>query len=533
MSRRTLIQLGILVVAVAAAAPMFAVQASPDPVWLEQPDGTRFEARQWGDEWLHGWETAEGYSIVPDEQTGWWSFAARAASGELVATPLAVGIEAPPADLPRFLRPTGRPVERAAQLRASAQGIGPVREMTVTGTRNLPVILVNFAGRTPSYTTGQFQQLLFGTGNWSLRDYYSEVSYGRFTVAVGPAGVQGWYTASQGHDYYGTNNAEDKDSWPGDLAYEAVAAADAAGADFAPYDSDGNCYVDAVAIVHQGTGAEDTGSGIATDIWSHRWDLYSAQYFGRSHYGVYTTNDACPAGGFIKVRDYIVQAELIGTQMITVGLFAHEYGHALGLPDLYDTDLSSEGVGNWSLMAGGSWNRVSVAGDRPAHLDPWSKVKLGWVSPQQVTTTRTNEAISAVSGAADVYQFLTGSPTSGGEYFLLENRQKTGFDAGLPSSGLLVWHVDEARATQDNTDNDQECYPSGPSCATQHYHVAVVQADNAWDLERNVNRGDAGDPFPGSTAKTTFNGSSSPNVSLRSAPPANVAVTRSAAPAPR
>ena len=67
MSRRTLTQLGILIITVALATPVLAVQASPELVWLEQPDGTRFEARQWGDEWLHGWETVEGYSIAHDE----------------------------------------------------------------------------------------------------------------------------------------------------------------------------------------------------------------------------------------------------------------------------------------------------------------------------------------------------------------------------------------------------------------------------------------------------------------------------------
>ena len=75
----------------------------------------------------------------------------------------------------------------------------------------------------------------------------------------------------------------------------------------------------------------------------------------------------------VKVNKYTIQPELYGTgtSISTIGVFAHEFGHALGLPDLYDTDYTSEGVGNWSLMAGGSWNYSGGnGGNRPAHLDP-------------------------------------------------------------------------------------------------------------------------------------------------------------------
>jgi hypothetical protein len=146
-------------------------------------------------------------------------------------------------------------------------------------------------------------------------------------------------------------------------------------------------------------------------------------------------------------------------------------------------------------------------------MDPWSKYKLGWINPAVISGTQSNQPIAAANTAADVYQLLSGSPSTGGEYFLVENRQKAGFDAGLPGSGLLIWHIDEAMATPyntDNTDNTNECYPGGPSCATQHYHVALVQSDNLWQLEKNVNRGDAGDPYPGTANKIFLNAASSP-----------------------
>jgi M6 family metalloprotease-like protein len=300
--------------------------------------------------------------------------------------------------------------------------------------------------------------------------------------------------------------------------YQAVAAADNAGYNFAPYDQDGDCFVDVVSIVHQGSGEE--ASGIGSDIWSHRWNLFSANYFGYSHWGVYTTNDACPAGGFIKVNDYIIQPERLWGGMSTVGVFAHEYAHSLGLSDLHDTDYSSEGAGNWSLMAGGSWAYLSIPGDRPSHLDPWNKYKSGWITPMRVSGTLNNQPIEAANLAADVYQLLPGSPSTGGEYFLVENRQKAGFDAGLPGSGLLIWHVDE-----DILENTYECYPGGPSCASQHYHVALLQSDNLWQLEKNQNLGDAGDPYPGTTNNTVFNAISSPASNLYSGDESHVSVT--------
>ncbi|MEF9438681.1 MAG: M6 family metalloprotease domain-containing protein, partial [Candidatus Mariimomonas ferrooxydans] len=323
-----------------------------------------------------------------------------------------------------------------------------------------------------------------------------EVSYGAFSVSAGPGGVVGWYTAVNTHNYYGTN-VSGFDQWPGDLVYEAVAAADAAGFNFAPYDQDGDCYVDVINIVHHGSG-EEAGGSPSTDIWSHRWSLSAAQFWGRSNYGAFTTNDsdaACP-GGYI-VNDYVIQPEILWGGRQTMGVFAHEYGHALGLPDLYDTDGSSEGIGNWSLMAGGSWNYVSVPGDRPAHADAWCKYNLGWVTPTLVTGTLTNEPITEAATTADVYQLLSGTPMSD-EYFLVENRQLSGFDAGLPGPGLLIWHIDGdtiASKAFTNTVNDSECWPGGPSCAADHYGVAHVQADNLWDMEQNVNSGDTGDPF--------------------------------------
>lgn len=418
------------------------VPAVPRDHILEQPDGSRFTARQWGDEWNHGWETADGYTILRDPATSAWVYAAPADDGGIAPTPNVVGRDPVPAKVPRSIRPKvqERSIDKVIKLPPGRQRpLEPVQPQSVvpsTGTGYIPVIMVNFSDTGTTYTSGDFFSLLFGSGNSSMKDYYEEVSYGAFSVSAGPAGVRGWYPAVNTHDYYGTNVAGN-DAHPAELVIEAVAAADL-DIDFSAYDLDGDCYVDVVAIVHQGGGEE--ASGTATDIWSHRWNLFSANYYGDGT-GVYTTNDTA-ACGLIKIDDYIIQPEILWGEMQTMGVFAHEYGHALGLPDLYDTDNSSEGIGDWGLMASGSWNRVDRSGDSPAHLSAWSKYKLGWIQPTPVDSQLINESISAASSQADVYQLLNGSPSTGGEYFLIENRQQSGFDAGLPGAGLAIWHID-------------------------------------------------------------------------------------------
>lgn len=468
-----------------------AVPASPDVVRQLQPDGTEFEARMWGDEWSHGWETLEGFAIVKDKDTGFWSYAVHDETGRMVSSGKIVGREAP-SGLRRQLRPAGQTKAYIDSMKTSSYFTQDVQDVSPTGVANVLTILINFHDRTVVYDAADFETLLYSEGNHSLKDYYQEVSYGAFSVTSGPGGILGWYRARYGHDYYGQNGLYDRDLHEGTLVREAVMAADDAGFDFAPYDQDGDCYVDLVSIIHQGTGEEVWGSD-PRDLWSGHWNLNDAHSHGRSDGPEYVTNCVCSADPTqrVRVNRYTIQPELLRPGLLaTIGIYAHEYGHALGLPDLYDTDQTSEGIGRWSLMASGSWNRTAQSGDRPGHLDAWSKYWLGWASLQRVTGMFLNEAIRPAVEVADVYKFLRGDPDDG-EYFLVENRARTGFDAGLPAEGLLVWHVDAEKE-----DNTEECFPPD-DCSEEHYKVALVQADGLWDLEQNRDRGDSGDPFAG------------------------------------
>ena len=203
--------------------------------------------------------------------------------------------------------------------------------------------------------------------------------------------------------------------------------------------------------------------------------------------------------------------ERYGTDSISsIGVFAHEYGHALGLPDLYDTDGSSAGIGKWGIMSGGSWNQTTNPGDTPAHFMAWSKYFLGWVTPTKVNGFIEDEEIKQAATNKDSYMLLNNPSgvdwnmegTSGtGEYFLLENRQKTGFDAGLPGAGLMIWHIYEEVAGNNSANTNE----GGAKL------VDVEEADGRTDLDSNTNSGDDSDPFPGSSDNRTFAADTTPD----------------------
>lgn len=530
-NRTTLLIFIIAIVAVSREA--LAVPAAPFLHQLLQPSGEAFAARQWGDEFRSGWETDSGYTIIFDQQQAVWAYAERDRNGELTASRRKVGRHAPTGLAKRVRPEKGHGLSRRERPFAGSPLVFSVMSGTAAVNfpsfdnspqiiRNIPVILINFSDTTTAHSNADFATLLFSTGSMSFKDYFEEVSRGAFTVAPGPAGVQGWSTAANGHDYYGQSSGwGPPDKWPGDLAYEATSQVDAV-VDFSAYDADGDCIVDVVAIVHQGTAQE--ASAATADIWSHSWSLSSTYGYGLGHHGAYTTNDICPTdtGRQMIVDDYIMMPETlppaVDPGITSIGVFAHEYGHALGLIDLYDTDKSSEGAGNWSLMASGSWGRVARAGDRPSHLDPWSKRALGWIVPTLILTDETGKNLPAVESSGQVWQFREGSPALGGEYFLAENRRQSGFDAALPGAGLLLWHIDESR-----NGNTSEWYPGCATCYS-HYKVALVQADNSYDLEQKSDRGDGGDPFPGTAGNRRVNHLTSPASLLYNGLPAGFAL---------
>ena len=322
-----------------------------------------------------------------------------------------------------------------------------------------------------------FDSLLFSvniSNPGSMTDYYLENSYGR-ALLVGQ--VTRWYRMPQPYSYY-VNGQRGFGTYPRNaqkLTEDAITAADP-DVNFNLYDNDDDGYVDALFVVHAGPGYEDTGN--LNYIHSHAWVISQPTW----------VDD-------VIVYHYSMEPEETGSRaLISIGVFCHEFGHVLGLPDLYDYGYDSDGVGMWSIMASGSWGG---GGRRPVHFDGWSKLHLGFVNPTVLQGNRENEQIDAVEYSPDVYVLFSRGLYSN-QYFLVENRQRVEFDLSLPGSGLVIYHVDESVPNNNNQN---------------HYKVAVEQADGEFDLEHN--RGsDSGDPWPGSLNRRTFDDYSIPNSNL-------------------
>lgn len=348
---------------------------------------------------------------------------------------------------------------------------------------NTLVLLVDFADKPFRTAPAYFDALMFGATRPSFKHFYAENSYGQFNVFTEnlPSAI-GVSRLPQSYAYY-TDSLYGFSGYPQNAQKMAEDAAKAADPfiDFSRYDNNGDGYVDGIIIIHAGSGAELTGS--VNDVWSHKSSLVSP-----------LTLDG------VKVFEYCSTPEYWNAPGdMTLGVIAHEAGHLFfDLPDLYSICGDGQGLGRWSLMAAGGWNGSTGLGDSPAHLDGWSKKKCGFLSPIWLTAPGTY-TLSAIENVPQIYQL--GSDT---EMFLMENRQKTGYDASLPGAGLLIYHLKSAF---------YQCkgwYP-GRTADSARYLIALEQADGLFHLEKNLSTGNLGDPYPGSTGSTRFDSASNPN----------------------
>lgn len=348
------------------------------------------------------------------------------------------------------------------------------------------LLIVDFSDQPAQTAATFFDTLMFGNTVGKVRHFYREISREQlFLVTNHPPSLVGWIRLPQTYSYYvnGQNGFGDYPQNAQRMVEDAIQLANAA-VDFSQYDIDGNGSVDGLMVVHSGQGAELTGN--SNHIWSHAWNL----------------NTPVQVDG-VTINNYNTVPEYwLNPNDMTCGVFAHEMGHSFfGLPDLYDTDYSSEGLGKWSLMAGGSWN--GQRGNSPAHPDAYCRITMGFASSTNVLGTLSNQSIPAVQTSGTIYRMWRNG-TLGNQYFLVENRRRIGYDASLPGDGLLIYHVDRSVNS-----NRNEWYPGRP--LSSHYRVALEQADGRWDLEHNNNSGDLGDPFPGSSTNRNFTTSTTPN----------------------
>ncbi len=344
----------------------------------------------------------------------------------------------------------------------------PVKAGKVVGGKRALMVLIDFSDNTHIYNKENFDSLVYGSTTRSMANYYRENSYGKFWLETTSL-VTNWQRATQDYSYYVGDSFGIYSNYPHNsqgLVYEACRLIDPF-VDFRQFDENSDGLVDNIFIVHAGPGAEETGN--PRHIWSHKWQL-SDNSMGCP--GPYQTQDG------VRVDHYSVEPERFEnpSTLITIGVFCHEFGHQIGLPDLYDTDYSSSGLGRFCLMAAGSWARASTAdppGSSPVHICSWGKYQLGWITPVGIERRGLKEIknapLPAIARDSTCYRMLEDpygpdwdEDGGNGEYFLVENRFRCGFDQGLPGNGLLILHIDDSRMS--NSDDE-------------HPIVGIMQAD--------------------------------------------------------
>ncbi len=483
------VRIGVLVV-LALARTAAAVPANPNPREFTQPDGTPILLFVRGDEHFSWFEDEKGFTVVRDG--GRFAYAKKGADKRLVPSEFSVDIDDPQtAGIPKRLLP-GRKSRRSKLVgvvdTASRAHLGPLPVAAFGTVRNL-VLLCKFSDHSIGQHTRPAEEydVLFNalgghsalapTG--SVRDYYLENSYNQLDLR---STIVGWITLPQTEAYYaggdsGTNARE--------MVLDALRLADPM-VDFSEFDQDRDGWVDAIDIIHSGYGAEFDRN--PNRIWSHKWAI-----------ATWTSAEG------IRVSPYHTEPALwdtSGSGISRIGVIVHETGHFFGLPDLYDTDGSSRGIGAWAVMAN-SWG-FDGSQLYPPHFSAYSKVTLGWVTPTILRDPGTFST-SAVELEPTIYRLDSGFPD--GEYLLIENRQAVGFDSLIPQGGLAIWHIDESK--DGNTDEGFPAQSGWPSNGN-HYRVALLQADGNYDLERGANVGDAADLYRAGGA-SALNGTTVPN----------------------
>lgn len=448
-----------------------------------QPDGSTIEVTLHGDEFYH-WMTSNGTYVAMDID----------------------GFIRPATEDPAVRESARR---RAASMRESRQrSYSPRLASSAEPSRSL-VILVDFTDLKfiEEEPNTAFSNLLNERGysvNGSIGsayDYFYENSHGQFNTefdVYGPVEV--------GHEmsFYGENDRSGNDKQPVMALVEACRILDEE-VDFSRYDSDGDGVVDDVFFFY--AGYNEAEGGPSASIWPHEWDVYSALYYSGNY------RESFEFDG-VELGSYACSSEFFGSwgeNMTGIGAFCHEYGHVLGLPDFYDTDYEDNGLAMdmsfFSLMASGCDNSN---GRIPPYLSTIEKEILGWMEMPGLLTEPGSYTIGPVQENA-AWRLPTDVDN---EYYVLECRNNEGWDSGLGSAGMLIYHVDKssnkvagksASSYWKNwqSSNSINAYSSHPLCC-------VVASNSRYNSPTAL--GSASKYlFPGSSNATAFDSTTNPS----------------------
>jgi len=485
------------------AVTVIASPAYPGLVIKKQPDGTTISLYLVGDEKVHRMESEDGYSLLYNNNHV-IVYAVSDEAGDLVPSSVpARDVSLRSSSDQSFLKGIPKKLNFSPSQISTAKNIWTMvqsakgndnsnRFRAGTVTRAI-CTLVNFSNKSMAKTStvAAFNNLMNQVGygsssgdKGSVHDFFVENSYGKVDLEITVAGP---YTLSKACSYYGANDStktppQDYISRLTEFGKEAANLTfNDASINPNDYDNDGDGVIDAFHIIYAGYGEESGGAD--TCIWAHENPNISLKF------------------GSKMLEQYSCSPELrgnFGTNITHIGVICHEMGHIFGSPDFYDTDYEGSGgnflgTGKWDLMGGGSWNN---AGACPAHINMYQKIKMGWVTP--VTLSSAQAITGMLNSAKNAVAYLYNTTTPG-EYYVLENRQQTGFDTYIPGHGLLIWHAgvitnSDLLSNMLNAGSPQKMYPV---CASATGNPSGTPASYG-----NINS--EGCPYPGSSGNTSF-----------------------------
>ena len=406
-------------------------------------DGQTVEVQLMGDEALHFWEAADGSRYMTDDN----GILQPATTADMTA------------GAARRRKVESIHKERRAIRRAATQGY--------RGEKRGLIILVEFRNR--AFRSGHDKELYNSIANepsftspdgfvGSVYDYFLEQSDGLFEMkfdVVGPVQLQHDYA------YYGKDNGkEGLDTHPGEMVVEACRGVQQQ-VNFKDYDWDGDGEVDQVLVIYAGEGQADGGA--ADTVWPHEYVLKYSDY-GRT---LYLNN--------MRINTYACVNEItsssFGNRIAGIGTLCHEFSHCLGLIDAYDANDENFGMGMWSPMASGVYNNNAF---RPAGYTAYEKMSVGWLDPIELTTNTDVSGLKPLSEQGDAYYYVNDGNDN--EYYMLEYREKTGWDASLPGRGLLITHIDydDLVWMQNEVNTTKDTYSGN-----DHQRYTIFHADNS------------------------------------------------------
>jgi len=481
----------LLLICTFAAIQLWAVPADPSPIKFKQPDGTEITVRLRGDEKINWHETLDGYTLMFDDER-YLVYATADAEGNLVPSTIRYyenQTQSGNSEAAQFLAATKKGLFYSeSQVNTLLQLWSVVSDAQedadrapILGTKKALCVLMSFRDRPMVKTNAEFNNLInqvgytTGGAHGSVRDFFLENSYGQMTLQVT---VVGPYTTQNNMSSYVSNN--------GNRAF-ATEAANAANADVNFNDFAVNGVLETFHCIFAGYGDEAIGNG--QQIWSHKWQLASPIYLDGVRISVYSCSPELRGNS--------------GSSLTCIGVICHELTHVFGSPDYYDTNNATggqfEGTGEWDLMAGGSWNG-SPRGNRPAHINMFQKILFGWVTPEELTASK---HVTGMKNSAQNPIAYTIKANTNGEMYVLENRQRVGFDSSIPGHGLLIYHVHQnaLNGNGSNATHPQHLYPVCAS-ATSKYPNSTPSSYGYINT--------SGCPFPGTANKTSFTDDTTP-----------------------